>query len=92
MRFFSSGWAQINIDGVAMGSPSLASCGIFRGSMRKFISGFSYFLNIHNVMVAEFYGVIHAIEEAKNMGFPCLYLECDSFLVCIAFTTKTNAP
>jgi len=34
--------------------------------MRKFIGAFSAFLKVQTVMVAEFYGVIHAIEELKR--------------------------
>ena len=38
---------KINIDGAAWGSPVLTTCGgIFCGSMREFISGFSTFLDI----------------------------------------------
>jgi len=36
--------------------------------MRKFIGVFSAFLKVQNAMVAEFYGVIHAMEEAKKDG------------------------
>jgi len=63
MEFSSSGWVKINSDGVVGGSPGLATCGdIFRGSMGEFISGFYYFLNVHTILVAGFYGVIHAID------------------------------
>jgi len=42
-----------------------ATCGsIFRGSMRKFIGGFPVFLDVHTVLVAEFYEVIYAMKEA----------------------------
>jgi len=34
--------------------------------MSKFIGGFSTFLDIQNALVAEFYGVIHAIENVKR--------------------------
>jgi len=36
--------------------------------MGEFIGVFSTFLEIQTVMVVEFYGVIHAIEEAQKMG------------------------
>jgi len=36
--------------------------------MREFIGVFSMFLEVQTVMVAEFYGVIHAMEEAQKMG------------------------
>ncbi|XP_068503599.1 uncharacterized protein [Phaseolus vulgaris] len=72
-EFPSPSWVKINIDGAARGSPSLVACGgIFRGSMEEFIGGFSTFLDIQNALVAEFYGVIHVIEEVKKMGFSSL--------------------
>jgi len=47
----------------------LATCkGIFRGSMREFFSVFSVFLEVQTVMVAKFYGLIYAMEEAQKMG------------------------
>jgi len=36
--------------------------------MREFIGAFSAFLEVQIVLVAEFYGVIHAMEEAQKMG------------------------
>jgi len=41
-------------------------------------------------MVAEFYGVIHAMEEAEKMTLTNVWLECDFALVCVAFTARTN--
>jgi len=60
--------------------------------MVEFIGGFSTFLDIQNTLVVEFYGVIHAIEEAKKMDFPCLWLECDFVLVCASFTIRAIFP
>jgi len=72
-KFPSPGWVKINIDGTFRGSPGLVACGgIFRGIMEDFIGGFTSFLDIQNALVAEFYGVIHAIEEAKKMGISSL--------------------
>jgi len=36
--------------------------------MCEFIGAFSVFLEVQTVMVAEFYGVIHAMEETQKMG------------------------
>jgi len=36
--------------------------------MEEFISVFSAFLKVQTNMVVEFYGVIHAMEEAQKMG------------------------
>jgi len=58
--------------------------------MRDFIGTFSAFLEIQIALVAEFYGVIHAMEEAQKMGLTNVWLECYSTLVCVAFTTRTN--
>jgi len=60
--------------------------------MGEFIVGFSTFLDIQMVLVAAFYGDMHAIEETKKMGLISLWLECDSTLVCATFTTRTNVP
>jgi len=37
------------------------------------------------IMVAEFYGVIHAMEEAQKMGLTNVWLECDSRLCCVYY-------
>jgi len=68
LEFPARGWVKINIDGAARGYPGLATCGgIFRGSMREFIGGFSAFLDIQKTLVAKFYGVINAMEKAQRM-------------------------
>jgi len=60
--------------------------------MGKFISVFFAFLEGQTIVVAEFYGVIHAIEETQKMGLTNVWLDCDSALVCAAFSTRTNVP
>ena len=73
--------------------PGLAACGsIFRGSMRKFIRAFSTFLDVQTALVAEFYEVIFALEEAQKLGLTNAWLECDSALICVVFTARTNVP
>ena len=92
-EFPSPCWVKINTDDLARGSLGLATCGgIFHGSIGEFIGGFASFIDIKIALVIEFYGVIHAIKEAKTIGFTCLWLECDSALVCVAFTARTNVP
>jgi len=56
----------------------------------EFIGAFSVFLKVHTAMVVEFYGVIHAMEEAQMMGLTNVWLECDSALVCVVFNARTN--
>jgi len=60
--------------------------------MGEFIGAFSAFLEVQIVLVVEFYEVIHAMEEAQKMGLTIVWLECDSALVCVAFTTRKNVP
>ena len=85
-KFPSRGWVKINIDGTATGYPGIATCGgIFHGSMGEFIGAFSAFLEVQTALVAEFYGVIQAMEEAQKMGLINVWLECDSALVCAGF-------
>ena len=48
--------------------PGFATCGgIFCENMEEFIGALSAFLEVQIAIVAEFYGVIHAIEEAQKM-------------------------
>jgi len=90
-EFPSPGWVKINIDGAVKGYPSLATCGgIFCGSMGEFIGAFSTYLEVQAALVTEFYGVILAMEEAQKMGLTNAWLECDSALVCVVFTARTN--
>jgi len=42
--------------------------------MREFIGVFSVFLEVQNAMVAEFYGVIHVMEEAQKMRLTNVWL------------------
>jgi len=89
----SPGWVKINTDGTARGYPGLATRGsIFHGSMGEFTGAFSAFLEVQIALVAEFYGVIHAMEEAQKMGLTNVWLECDSALVCATFIARTNVP
>jgi len=60
--------------------------------MREFIGAFSAFLEVQTALVVEFYGVIHAREEAQKMGLTNVWLEFDSALVCAVFTARTNVP
>ena len=56
---------KLTLMGAVKGYPGLATCeSIFRGSMGEFIGVFSAFLEIQTTLVAEFYGVIHSMEEA----------------------------
>jgi len=60
--------------------------------MGEFIGVFFTFLEVQTAMIVEFYGVIHAMEEAQKTGLTNVWLECDFVLVCIAFTIRTIVP
>jgi len=60
--------------------------------MWEFIGAFSAFLEVQTALVVEFYGIIQAMEEAQKMGLTNVWLKCDSALVCVAFTARTNVP
>jgi len=64
-EFPSPDWVKINVDGAVWG---FANCGdIFHWSMGEFIGAFSAFIEVQTAMIADFYGVIHAMEEAQKM-------------------------
>jgi len=90
-EFHSPEWVKISTDGVARGYLGLVTCeGIFRGSTGEFIGAFSVFLEVQTAMVAEFYEVIHDMEEAQKMRLTNVWLECDSALVCVVFIARSN--
>jgi len=60
--------------------------------MGEFIGVFSAFLEVQTALLAEFYEVIHAMEEAQKMRLTNVWLECDYALLCVAFTVRTNVP
>ena len=69
-EFPSLGWVKINTDGAARGYPGLHTCGaIFCGSY--LLVGSLHFLTF--VLVAEFYGVIYAMEETQRIGLTSVW-------------------
>ena len=81
-------WIKVNIDNVARGSLGLAACvGIFKGSMREFVSCFSSFLGVYWSLFTKLMDIILTIEHTKDDGYGHLWLEVDSILVCQAFTS-----
>jgi len=58
--------------------------------MWEFIGALSAFLEVQYALFAEFYGDIHAMEEAQKMGLTNVWLECDYALVCATFTSRKN--
>jgi len=86
-EFSHVNWVKDNIDGVARGCPGFAACaGIFRSSRGECIGSFSSFLGVQKSLYAEVIGAILVIELAWRKGFRRIWLECDSSLLCQAFS------
>jgi len=66
LHFPSPGWVKINIDGAAV-IQVLPLVKVFSVGVGEFIGAFSAFLNVQTALVAEFYGVIYALEEAQKL-------------------------
>jgi len=73
-----------------MGFPTCV--GIFRGSRGEYIGSFSSFLRVQKSLYAKVMGVILAIELAWSKGFKCIWLECDSSMLCQAFSSFNLIP
>ena len=86
-------WVKVNTDGIARGCPSFSACvGIFRGSKGEYIGSFSSFLGVQKSLYVDVMGVILAIELAWSKGFRRIWLECDSSLLCQAFSSFNLIP
>jgi len=57
--------------------------------MEEFIGAFTVFFEVQTALVAEFYGVIHVMEEAQKMELINVWLKCDYALVCAEFTVRS---
>lgn len=75
---------------IARGTPHLATCGgTFRDS---FMGCFSLQLSIYISLLAKIISAIKAIEIPFQKDWVHLWLECDSFLVILAFKNPIVVP
>jgi ribonuclease HI len=65
---------------------------LFRDCSRDFIGDFDDNLGMASAIFAELMGEIHAIEIAQSKGWNSLWLETDSKLVQLAFTSSSIVP
>ncbi|GAU35907.1 hypothetical protein TSUD_69400 [Trifolium subterraneum] len=87
------GWYKCNTDGTSKGNPGQAAClGIYRNFKGEVIGCFAHNIGIATALVAEIMGVVLAIECASNKHWNCLWLECDSQLVSLAFKNPRIIP
>lgn len=84
------GWFKVNIDGAALGSPSLAvDGGNFRNHAGDFIGGFSVHLDTTFAFKAELIAAMFTIELSFKYGWHSLWLESDSqFVVGLLITLQ----
>jgi len=60
--------------------------------MGEFTGALSAYFEVQNALIAEFYEVIHVMEENQKMELTNVWLECDSSLVCASFIVRTSVP
>ncbi|XP_062028868.1 uncharacterized protein LOC133744853 [Rosa rugosa] len=88
-----SPWIKLNTDGLAKGNPGPAACGgVFRDCQGRFIGGFSTTLGHHNAFFSELMAVIIGVELAFQLGWHCVWLECDSTSVVECFSKPSFVP
>ncbi|OVA05825.1 Ribonuclease H domain [Macleaya cordata] len=87
------GWTKINTDGSSHGIPGSAGCGDLFTDYNGIVSGcFVGHIGIASSVIVEFFAVIYALEIATYMGWPKIWLECDSMLVIHAFQKVNTVP
>ena len=86
-------WVKCNSDGASLGNPGAAACGgIYRNSNSDFIGAFAINLGVTTTLCAELIGAMVSIEIAHKKGWRYLWLETDSMLVYMAFTSHKIVP
>lgn len=82
-------WIKVNTDDAARGSPSLATGGgIFRDSSGAILGCFSAFFGNSFSLQAELTAVMMAIEFTFEKKWLKLWIECDSQLLVLAFSSS----
>ncbi|KAL6176156.1 hypothetical protein ACLB2K_052791 [Fragaria x ananassa] len=86
-------WIKLNTDGLAKGNPGPVACsGAFRVANGHYIGGYYLGLGQQSAFFSELMGVIIGIEIAFQMGWHCLWLECDSTSVLACIASSSFAP
>ena len=84
---------KVNTDGAARECSGFSACGgIFCGSRGEYICSFSSFIRIQKSFYVETMGAILAIELAWSKDFRLIWLECDSSMLCQAFSSFNLIP
>ncbi|CAJ2651412.1 unnamed protein product [Trifolium pratense] len=86
-------WIKCNCDGASLGNPGISACGgLFRDANSSFLGAFAFNIGISNSLNAELIGAMIAIETAASKGWSYLWLESDSMLVVLAFSSAKIVP
>jgi ribonuclease HI len=86
-------WINCNCDDASLGNPGLSACGgLFRDANSSFLGAFAFNIGISNSLNAELIGAMIAIETAASKGWSYLWLESDSMLVVLAFSSAKIVP
>lgn len=87
------GWIKVNTEGTAKGSPGhTGGEGIFRDHSGAVLGCFAKYYGITDSFHAKLLAAMHAITVAKEKGWHCLWLECDSTLVIQSIASPDLVP
>ncbi|KAF7814783.1 putative reverse transcriptase [Senna tora] len=76
------GWLKFNVDGAVKESVGVASCGgVARDSTGAFVAGFIRKLSWCDIIGAELWAVLSALEAAWELGYKKLIIESDCLTV-----------
>jgi ribonuclease HI len=86
-------WIKCNCDGASLGNTGFSACGgIFRNADSSFLGVYALNIGVSTSLKAELIGAMIAIETATNKGWSNMWLESDSMLVVLAFSSARIVP
>ncbi|KAK2443569.1 hypothetical protein QL285_014658 [Trifolium repens] len=86
-------WIKCNCDGASLENTGFSACGgIFRNADSSFFGAYALNIGVSTSLKAELIGAMIAIETATNKGWSNLWLESDSMLVVLAFSSARIVP
>lgn len=84
---------KVNVDGSAIGNPSVASIGVvFRDKAANFIGGFVHNIGNASSLMAELCAVMFVVERAVSRHWFGIWIETDSLIVTKAFQNPLLVP
>ncbi|MCI20290.1 ribonuclease H protein, partial [Trifolium medium] len=78
-KFPRQGWIKCNTDGALVSQNQQADCGgVFRNESGAWLGGFARKLGSCSALMAELWGILSALQLAKEKGYRKVILESDS--------------